>query len=218
MNQEGRLEDFNARREQFRAALREQGMRRKEAADQAWRQALAEFPPLASDPGSEPGSVEAEDGEEPADDAGLEEALAQFNASENEAELESDAMWVYTHLSARNLSPADAPSPGAWSMLLVARKDKRWFLKDVLPKLRRKREDEEEKSSRRAEKKSIAEGQALLRGMLRRADEELAKNDRVFDCPSGGVRVLLATMFSQFTNEPRYAEPVICPDDHPLFH
>ena len=46
-------------------------------------------------------------------------------------------------------------------------------------------------------------------GMLRRADEELAKNDRVFDCPNCGVRVLLATMFSQFTNEPRLAEPVI---------
>ena len=103
-------------------------------------------------------------------------------------------------------------------MLLVARKDKHWFLKDVLPKLHRKRDDEEEKSIRRAEKKSIAEGQALLRGMLRRADEELAKNDRVFDCPSGGVRVLLATMFSQFTNEPRYAEPVSCPDDHPMFN
>jgi hypothetical protein len=58
LNREGRLEDFNARREQLRATLREQGMRRKEAADQAWRQALAEFPPLASDPGSDPGSVE----------------------------------------------------------------------------------------------------------------------------------------------------------------
>lgn len=80
--------------------------------------------------------------------------------------------------------------------LLLARKDKRWFFKDILPKLRRKREDQQEKSSRRAEKKSIAEGQALLQGMLRRADEELAKSDRVFDGPSCGVRVLLATMFS----------------------
>ncbi|MBI83241.1 MAG: hypothetical protein CMJ81_08605 [Planctomycetaceae bacterium] len=41
--------------------MREQGMGRKEASDEAWRQALAEFPPLASDPGSEPGSVEAVD-------------------------------------------------------------------------------------------------------------------------------------------------------------
>jgi hypothetical protein len=40
-------------------------------------------------------------------------------------------------------------------MLPMARNDKRWFLKDVLPKLRRKREDEEEKSSRRAERKWI---------------------------------------------------------------
>jgi hypothetical protein len=106
LNREGRLEGFNARREELRAALREQGMRRKEAADEAWRQALAEFPPLASDPG-------------------LKEALARCDASENEAELENDAMWVYTHLSARNLSPVDASSPGAWSMLLVTRKDKR---------------------------------------------------------------------------------------------
>ena len=75
MNQEGRLGDFNARREELRAALREQGMRRKEAADQAWRQALAEFPSLASDPGLDPGSVEAEDGEEPADDAGTSGSL-----------------------------------------------------------------------------------------------------------------------------------------------
>ena len=148
MNREGRLEDFNARGEDRRAALREQGMRRKEAADEAWRQALAGFPPLASDPGSEPGPVEAEEGEEPADDAGLEEALARFDASENEAELEHDAMWVYPHLSARNLSPSDALSPGAWSMLLVARKDKRWFLKDLLPKLRRKLQRSREKRQR----------------------------------------------------------------------
>ena len=128
-------------------------------------------------------------------------------------------MGVYASFSEKSLARrcpqswclVDAPG-GPQRQTLVS------FLKDVLPKLRRKRDDEEEKSIRRAEKKSIAEGQAVLQGMLRRADEELAKNDRVFDCPSCGVRVLLATMFSQFTNEPRFTEPAICPDDHPLFH
>ena len=46
-----------------------------------------------------------------ADDTGLEEALARFNASENEVTQENDAMWVHTNLSARNLSPVDALQP-----------------------------------------------------------------------------------------------------------
>ena len=71
---------------------------------------------------------------------------------------------------------ADAPSPGAWSMLLVARKDKRWFPKDVLPKLRRKREDKEEKSSRRAEKKWIGNSrQVAAKHYLQTTPEHVAE-------------------------------------------
>ena len=165
LRNEGRLEGFNARREQLRATLREQGMRRKEAADEAWWRALAEFPPLES---------ERQECDESRDvgNEGLEEALAQFNASENDVVLEDDVEWVYVHLGAGNLTPADAPSPGAWNLLTVARQDRRWFLKDILPEIRRKSADENEKSVRQAELKSIEERRQILEGILRRSSDE----------------------------------------------
>ena len=164
MNREGRLEGFNARREELRAALREQGMRRKEAADEAWRQALAEFPPLESE------SHECDEAQHDVDNEGLEEEIEKFRKDGSAVMLEDDVEWVYLHLSARNLSPSDAPSPGAWSLHSVAKKDKRWFLKDIVPKIRHKKEDDDQKNMRVAEEKSIKQRQEILQGILHRSN------------------------------------------------
>ena len=60
MKREGRLEEFNARREELRAELKEKGMKRKDAATEAWRQAIDEYPPL-------PVEEDEEEAEEPDD-------------------------------------------------------------------------------------------------------------------------------------------------------
>lgn len=35
----------------------------------------------------------------------------------------NDAKWVYANVGVKNIKPADAPSPGAWWLLLQARED-----------------------------------------------------------------------------------------------
>ena len=53
---EGRLDAFNARREDIRRELRDSGVKRKLASDAAWRGALEEYPPLANEAVSQPES------------------------------------------------------------------------------------------------------------------------------------------------------------------
>jgi hypothetical protein len=51
----------------------------------------------------------------------------------------------------------------------VARKDKRWFLKDIVPKIRHKKEDDDQKNMRVAEEKSIKQRQEILESVLKRS-------------------------------------------------
>jgi hypothetical protein len=111
---------------------------------------------------------ENDEDEEPSNE-GLEEEIEKFLKDDSTVMLEDDVEWVYLHLSARNLSPSDAPSPGAWSLHSVARKDKRWFLKDIVPKIRHKKEDEDLRNMRVAEVKSIKQRQTILEGVVRRS-------------------------------------------------
>ena len=120
-----------------------------------------------------PVKVEKNEEEEDADNEGLEEEIEKFLGDASTVMLEDDVEWVYLHLSARNLSPSDAPSPGAWSLHSVARKDKRWFLKDIVPKIRHKKEDDDQKNMRVAEEKSIKQRQTILEGVVRRSKESV---------------------------------------------
>ena len=101
MKREGRLEEFNARREELRAELKEKGMKRKDAATEAWRQAIDEYPPLPVE--------EEEEAEEPADPwADIEHRLPPprpYNGS--------DTLWAYEHFVRKSTTEDDAPNRGA---------------------------------------------------------------------------------------------------------
>ena len=64
LSAEGRLDEFNDRREEIRNELHTKGVKRKQAADDAWRLALAEFPSLPAEPEPATGDVELEMAEE----------------------------------------------------------------------------------------------------------------------------------------------------------
>jgi hypothetical protein len=172
-------EDFLVAREKFLVAS---GLEAERATDLAWKNTVEAFPYVAPPKPKKkaapkkaaakkvaPVKAEKTDEEEEPDNDGLEEEIAKFLGDDSTVMLEDDVEWVYLHLSARNLSPSDAPSPGAWSLHSVARKDKRWFLKDIVPKIRHKKEDDDLKNMRVAETKSIKQRQTILEGVLKRS-------------------------------------------------
>jgi hypothetical protein len=169
-------DDFLVAREKFLVAS---GMEAEQAKDLAWKNTVEAFPYVAPPKPKKKKKVAAkavlpikagktEEDEEP-DSEGLEEEIEKFLKDDSSVMLEDDVEWVYLHLSARNLSPSDAPSPGAWSLHSVAKKDKRWFLKDIVPKIRHKKEDEDQKNMRVAEEKSIKQRQGILESVLKRS-------------------------------------------------
>ena len=162
-------------REKFLVAS---GLEAEQAKDLAWKNAVEAFPYVAPPKPKKRKKVAAKavlpikaekTEEDDSDNEGLEEEIEKFLGDAGTVMLEDDVEWVYLHLSARNLSPSDAPSPGAWSLHSVARKDKRWFLKDIVPKIRHKKEDEDQKNMRVAEEKSIKQRQTILEGVVKRS-------------------------------------------------
>jgi hypothetical protein len=169
------VDDFLVAREKFLVAS---GMEAERAKDLAWKNTVEAFPYVAPPKPKKKKKVAAkavlpikaeETEEDDTDNEGLEEEIEKFLGDSSSVMLEDDVEWVYLHLSARNLSPSDAPSPGAWSLHSVAKKDKRWFLKDIVPKIRHKKEDDDQKSMRVAEEKSIQQRQTILEGVVRRS-------------------------------------------------
>ena len=163
-------------REKFLVAS---GMEAEQAKDLAWKNTVEAFPYVAVPKAKKkkkgaaravlPIKAEKTEEDEEPDSEGLEEEIEKFLKDDGSVMLEDDVEWVYLHLSARNLSPSDAPSPGAWSLHSVAKKDKRWFLKDIVPKIRHKKEDEDQKNMRVAEEKSIKQRQGILESVLKRS-------------------------------------------------
>ena len=174
------VDKFLAARADF---LRTSGMEEEQARDLASKNTAEAFPYVAPPKPKKKAaakkvaskkkaaSLKTEDTEQEddTDNEGLEEEIEKFLGEDGSVMLEDDVEWVYLHLSARNLSPSDAPSPGAWSLHSVARKDKRWFLKDIVPKIRHKKEDDDQKNMRVAEEKSIKQRQEILESVLKRS-------------------------------------------------
>lgn len=172
-------DDFLVAREKFLVAS---GMEAEQAKDLAWKNTVEAFPYVAPPKPKKKKKVAAKEvlpikaektEEDDTDNEGLEEEIEKFLGDSSAVMLEDDVEWVYLHLSARNLSPSDAPSPGAWSLHSVAKKDKRWFLKDIVPKIRHKKEDEDQKSMRVAEEKSIKQRQGILESVVKRSKGNL---------------------------------------------
>ena len=143
LEREGRLDAFNTRREQIRSELKTTGMKRKQAAHEAWRLALDEFPPLPVE-APELEDQDQDDGEEddPLDQDDLEERLPPPPPYDG-----SDMMWVYHRMPAQSTQEHDAPNKGCWGLLQWARRNRHEFYSKMLPKVvaaqdRKAQEDE----------------------------------------------------------------------------
>jgi len=149
LRREGRWEDFKKRREELKAGA--------VPAKEAWYRAAAEFPAPAA-----PASAEK-----------APKADLQPLKGKPDVPVAVAAVWIAEHLDADWVTPADAPSLGAWSMLEWARSSMamrtefyRTFLaKIVMPPQEAARHAEAER--RRRSRESSRKTEAMFEGLLR---------------------------------------------------
>ena len=171
LKREGCLEAFNARREQLRAELKEKGAKRKEAAHEAWRQALDEFPPLPvkeTPSDGQPGSVD----DHTVDTLALNypEELMPPPRPYNGC----DTLWAYDHIVLQSTQEADAPSPGAWGLLQWGRQNPHAFYFQLLPKafVANEKRAPEEHQVKKSEPKTVQERLTMFTDFVQRCEAE----------------------------------------------
>ncbi len=124
---DSRWDQASSYRDRIRTELRAEGLSRREATARAWPRMIEKFPPVQGDE-----SVSAKANHHEIDDAAIEE-LAQRTKG-NAADLTRDVFWTYDTLDRRKATVADAPCPGAWSLLLWSRKNRDPFFAKMLPR------------------------------------------------------------------------------------
>ena len=209
INSEGRSAEFNECKEKFRQELRQKGLKRKQATDEAWVAASAQFPPVST---------------EATDSLVVDELEGLFDDRSNAktaVDLTDDVLWCYGNLS-RKAEAQKAPNPGAWALLKWARANPNRFFEHLLPKAanERAKKDPEEEQIAKA-RMSLDEREQLLEQMARKVELEMAEEDRVIDCPSCDVRILLKKPDLQKSWDGKaeldWPPPAVCPPDHPNY-
>ena len=170
LKREGRLEAFNARREQLRTELREQGMKRKEAAHEAWRQALDEFPPLP---------VEASEVEDQGRDDGEQDNPLHWDYPAELMPLPrpyngSDILWAYDRMVLKSTLESDAPSRGAWGLLQWGRQNPHAFYFQLLPKAfaANEKRAQKEHQVKKSEPKTVQDRLTTFTDFVQRCEAE----------------------------------------------
>lgn len=94
-----------------------------------------------------------------------------------EMDMQRDAKWVYHMIGVRGVTRDQAPSPGAWNMLIYAREHKDKFFQILLPKLCKDVDGESSEMERQKEhSRDIGKMQQILEGIVKdSAEESLAK-------------------------------------------
>lgn len=126
--------------------LREGGMRREDAQEQAWREMAERWPP----PGAPPFEEKEPAAEETVEQETVEEEVVEEPIPEPDPppapveevteppksgpDLVRDTLWAYENLDNRKAEKQGAPSPGAWSLLNWAREYRNRFFEQLLPK------------------------------------------------------------------------------------
>jgi hypothetical protein len=132
---EGKFGQFKARVRE----LREEGL----SPSESWYRGAAEFGYEPRGKGrSSTESIESDEGPPPEDADALQDLLAQTEGEPTN--FTADVRWAYYRVEDQRASPADAPSPGAWSLLHWARSNRAKFLGDLVLKVLSKAEAEEE--------------------------------------------------------------------------
>lgn len=154
LRREGRWNEFVARRE----ALKAEGL----PAAEAWNAAAAEFPPPT--PQSDENAASGED-------------VSGYDLSALDGKPQISMIkvvqWAFEHLDSPGVTPADAPSAGAWTMLTWARQNgdtRSEFMKTFMAKLMPNRQQVEDSERMSDDGVEVLEAIALCRQALTDAE------------------------------------------------
>jgi hypothetical protein len=132
LRREGRWTEASEFREQERQRLRQEGMGKEEAKEEAWR-LMAERFPHSSTMAPERTASSDEMDDYPAVPSGL--VPKEIFAAKPSKELTAAISWVADHICIADAAPEDAPGSMAWSLLKFARDNPSHFWKDIWTKL-----------------------------------------------------------------------------------
>jgi hypothetical protein len=112
-------------RDEKRKQLRAEGQTKAKSNEASWDAMLKQFPPIPqSDHAPAAGSSTC----------GLELVDAGSSDYNGQPDLVRDTLWTYENLARKGVTPKDAPSLGAWSLLGWARGSQDHFFEKMLPK------------------------------------------------------------------------------------
>jgi hypothetical protein len=125
LRKEGRWEEASLWRDEKRKQLRADGQAKASSNEASWDAMRDQFPPIPqSDHAPAKGSSTG----------GLELVDAGSSDYNGQPDLVRDTLWTYENLARRGVTPKDAPSLGAWSLLGWARESQDHFFEKMLPK------------------------------------------------------------------------------------
>lgn len=166
LRSEHRWSEASGYRNEVRRKLREEGKPREEAVALAWEAMIARFPPLPAVEAAQPEEID----EEKTDS--LDAEFLPVASGGNGSDLACDGIWVYEHLEDRRVQPRDAPSMGAWSLLVWARQYKSPFFERILPKVMAAKPGEHVDEG---EEPALAEVEKMLKDVRAGMDAALAE-------------------------------------------
>jgi hypothetical protein len=170
LRREGRWEEAAKFKDVAIRDLRAKGIRKAEASEHAWEAMANAFPPLANTGDGPPEAMAGEPlpPQQPggtAPDIDVEALLDRLDNDRQPPDLIRDTLWAYENLENRWTKPEDAPSLGAWSLLLWARQYRNRFFEQVLPRAMMNK-PEEEADIQRYETRAIADCHRILQQMM----------------------------------------------------
>jgi len=173
LRREGRWPEASRFKDETLRALRDEGMKKAEAAQLAWERMAEKYPPQQTPaPGDECDGGEVASGVAPAEGEKIDITELLERIGDQRPDLVRDTLWAYEHLVDRRTKPADAPTAGAWALLTWSRRYQNRFFEMVLPKAMNARtQDDEDAANVRRERMAIDEIRGLLAEMVDGQDD-----------------------------------------------
>lgn len=177
----GLWDEASAYRTERRIQYRNSGMAKHEASKKAWEDMLSKYPP----PGVEP--VEPPDIKIPESEPELEEGFVHIPATD--MDVSRDIAWAYEHLGNEKVRADQAPSAGAWNMLIYGREARHKFIELVTKYDLSARNEDDEAGVFEAE---AADHTKMIEKMLSFTEQIHADaiRDAIRQCPETVVQVL----------------------------
>lgn len=181
----GLWDQVSVYRTERRIRYRDVGLTKKEAKEKSWADMQSKYPPPGVEP-VEPPDIEMPEPvlPEPEDD------IVHIAATLGSMDVARDVEWAYNNLNDQRVRADQAPSGGAWSMLLYAREARHKFLELVAKyDVQKQKQDEKESIAFLADAADHTKAIEKLLAITERVHREEIE-DAIRQCPDEVLRVL----------------------------